>query len=1275
MPGYNRQAMTHPTNFDEFLTAFFGIFTQRSFRGADFLSYLNRSDAQRSGDEASIVDTAITSPLLGLLSFEAGERVYNQQHLGDRPDFAPSDPVYGTCFIVEDKNTSLSLTLNLSDPNSHLSQLRGYMRGVRLGWLMNGKQLMAWRFDDPDNPQRLIDLDIPTAIQEWNQGGASTLSDITSQVLHDLFDLFRKEAFTSLQRLEADLALDEEAWQRQALPLGNSSGNEPVLVEALQSLVLELQRNARRLLTNHLTRYAEYQYKANRIADDAVETAAQEIQRLRERVLTSLNLIQALVDLSADDRAAIKTIFLRLEQDARAYISPKELFTQILAILTQAFQRKHANQANPPKPPSKLENGYTPLNDTLKPYVKKVFTWHQRQATLRQTYQVDIRVHDDYTVWTALVQETMLGGLEEAQRQDEFALQAAYVVFIRLLLIRVCEDKGVFPHRFVSDGGVKRWQEDIERYWVFATGNPYSPLLDMAYNNAQNIYAHFFTGRELFNWFLLDQQQLVMTLHQLSRFNFAGVDSDIVGTVYSTYVNRKEKKEKGQYYTPAEIVSYILDEVGYRTGTGIIGANKRLIDPACGSGSFLVAAAKRLVETYKGNADQIDDPVSVLERVQNNLYGFDLNPFACYLSEVNLLIQVLDLVKLAHDKGQRPKIQRFHIYNVDALARPTGTYRSLMFNTLIAEESDQVDQIKSRSPNTPYANGFAFVVANPPYGAVVSDEYKEILKVDYSDVFYGHVDTYTFFLKLGIELLAQHGRLGFITPNTYLMGINTAALRQKLLESGQIEQIVDLPQGIWQDANVDCVLIFLTEESSEARRREQQPRINILKLQDSLDKLTSRDWDEVIVQEQSRWINHLKNEIDIRYGSLMQAIENACQVQDNGSFKTLRLDDVIESSQGIKPYHTREQGRQNHWIKNFRDVPTDDPTWKPLLDSTSFIGRYELRVNPQKPHLKYGEWLERAREPRFFDSPKLLVHGIRNRALKRRLVATYDEQNFYNRHNFNNIILRQGQPYNLKYILALFNSSLLNNWYRSRFDNVNINPSYFRKLPIYPGAAETQVEFVEKVDRILFKNAKLNEFREQGYIIRKQRDGNTLIEIPYDRLLTEVQQRNPNFSTLTLFDAKAVGQFTIPDRCDLQVTISSNIYTPDRHLTSVVLRHNKLWLVVEDDNIRRYLLGYLKRPQWQGKTWDEIKNQATLPTEANDLNTFFAAEQQRRSEIQTLLDEVAQIDAEIDEKVLDLYGITDPGDRQRILGSASNSEEDEANEVEDVAENEIEEAE
>jgi hypothetical protein len=272
-----------------------------------------------------------------------------------------------------------------------------------------------------------------------------------------------------------------------------------------------------------------------------------------------------------------------------------------------------------------------------------------------------------------------------------------------------------------------------------------------------------------------------------------------------------------------------------------------------------------------------------LERLRQNIFGFDLNPFACYLAEVNLLIQVLDLVKQAHDAGQRPNIQRFYIYNVDALTRPTGRYYYMHINTLLAEENDAVDQIKSRASNTSYAHGFAFVVANPPYGATLSESYKDTLRSEWADVFYGQPDTYTFFLKLGLELLANDGRLGFITPNTYLMGTHTAALRSKLLTMGRIEQIVDLPQGIWPDANVDCVLLFLVSEIDEEKRKAQQVQIHLLGLHDTLDKLTQRAWAETMVQQQSRWMTDADHKITIRYDTLLQQIEGACRVPINGN--------------------------------------------------------------------------------------------------------------------------------------------------------------------------------------------------------------------------------------------------------------------------------------------------------------------------------------------------------------------------------------------------------
>ena len=132
-----------------------------------------------------------------------------------------------------------------------------------------------------------------------------------------------------------------------------------------------------------------------------------------------------------------------------------------------------------------------PLREALQIYSGKHSTGTSGKHSY-DDYLADRNVHDEYTTWTSVVQETTLGGLNEEQRRDEFALQAAYVVFIRLLLIRVCEDKGIFPGRFISDGGLKHWQEDIERYFVFAQGNPYDPLLDMAYANDKYLCPFFY---------------------------------------------------------------------------------------------------------------------------------------------------------------------------------------------------------------------------------------------------------------------------------------------------------------------------------------------------------------------------------------------------------------------------------------------------------------------------------------------------------------------------------------------------------------------------------------------------------------------------------------------------------------------------------------------------------------------------------------------------------------------------------------------------------------
>src|SRR5438270_10119995 len=89
-----------PTNFVSDLMA---LLTRADFyRGSTYVSYLDRTDGRRQRDEAPVVDTTIVGPILGLLGFAPGERDYNRQKRHTRPDFAPNEATYGTCFMVED---------------------------------------------------------------------------------------------------------------------------------------------------------------------------------------------------------------------------------------------------------------------------------------------------------------------------------------------------------------------------------------------------------------------------------------------------------------------------------------------------------------------------------------------------------------------------------------------------------------------------------------------------------------------------------------------------------------------------------------------------------------------------------------------------------------------------------------------------------------------------------------------------------------------------------------------------------------------------------------------------------------------------------------------------------------------------------------------------------------------------------------------------------------------------------------------------------------------
>ncbi|WP_407572270.1 N-6 DNA methylase [Deinococcus altitudinis] len=1231
-----------------FVDRFFSHLAGIRIRNLTYLEYLATPAARRSNDERPVVDTVIVAPLLGALGYSEGERVYDRQRQADKPDFAPEVPGFGTCFVVEDKNTTLTLDLDLSDPDSHLSQLKRYIKYTpsRLGLLTNGKRLTLWQFDHSET-QPTLDIDVQAALAVYLSGGLLNMPPDILAPFKSLHDLCSRATFTDTERLEQLLSSDEIDWLTQAASLAHDEGAEAQLVAVIKVLIEDLQRDALRTLDGHLSRAEQYRSRISVLSDDPQTPTKQRLEQGKSKVLRELENYQVLLLLSDTDRE-------QLQESFSVYENHPELTPRLSTLQKDILQRSNISpQRTGKNAPKKLKNlrEVPGLEESLSSFARLTSDIRSHQISLRKEFKEALAVADDYLAWSTLLNETMLGELDDNHRRSEFALQTAYVVLIRLLLIRVCEDKGVFQERFISNGGIKFWQDNIKRYLQFVQGNPYDPLLDMAYKNAQNIYAHFFTGRELFNWYRLDRHRLVVSLIRLNQFNFEKVDSDVIGTVFATYFGRDEKKSKGQYYTPKPIVEFILDEIGYVEGPKIIGPNKRLIDPACGSGTFLVTAAQRLVASYKASNMVERDPQSVLRRVQESLFAFDLNPFACYLAEVNLLIQVLDLVTAAHAKGQRPQLQRFHVYNTDSLELPRD---NIQLSADESGEQEEVNRIKSREANHTYFSGFPYVVANPPYGAELSVNYKKQLEKDWPIVWEGKPDTYVFFIQLGLKLLSKDGKMGYITPNTYLTGTNTKKVRKSLLDTTLVTQIVDLPQNIWPDAAVDCALLFVQAENDDQKRKENIVSVNILASKGKLDSLISRDWQHTLNHKQSAWMASGNYVFDLRRDDLLDAIEQVCALP-NGRGKidsVQRLTDIAEISQGIIVNGERVEGDGPHIMSTSTGGPPP-AGWVKLLDKDSSLKRYSLRWGKDRKYLHYGPHLHRPRPQRFFTQPKLIFIRLMNKAVKRRLIAVYDDQEFYNRDNFNVVTSLPNGKYPLKSILAIVNSALMNYWYTQKNNNVNINPASLKTLPIVALDDETHLQLGQLVDQITDLTAEIVAFEDQGYIIRPQ-----YILVPISETLKLLRQSGHTYNELKMFDVVAMGNIVIPSTMNNEHTLSGNIFVSKNHPQSLVLRNDQLWIDIPDDDLRAYTERLLTQTVFRGATLQEVLDRAMLPADTQALQEFNRTENALKDAVLLLRERAEVIDHEIDELIFKLYKIEDRKDQERILNSVRNNQGD-----------------
>lgn len=335
---------------------------------------------------------------------------------------------------------------------------------------------------------------------------------------------------------------------------------------------------------------------------------------------------------------------------------------------------------------------------------------------------------------------------------------------------------------------------------------------------------------------------------ELSPYKFSVLPSDILGQIYERFLGREiqitgnrvvidEKpeirKSGGVFYTPSYIVDYIVDAVlePILKGKSVEAAKVlRIVDPACGSGSFLISAYQKLLDWYQEKYSQFKRPgdrnrylltgidgktrlrLDVRKRILlDNIFGVDIDSQAVEVTKLSLLLKVIEGELQTAFSVERllPDLDANIVCGNSLVGSDFYTTETL--TTLVPHDDLNINPFdwKSAFPKIAEKRGFDAVIGNPPWlmaGYYVADS-MSYFRSHYESAA-GKVDLYYLFVEKAIRLVNAHGRVGMIVPSKLFHTQAAKNLRGMLANGGWIEEIVDFgTEKIFSEAtNYSCIL-------------------------------------------------------------------------------------------------------------------------------------------------------------------------------------------------------------------------------------------------------------------------------------------------------------------------------------------------------------------------------------------------------------------------------------------------------------------------------------
>lgn len=495
------------------------------------------------------------------------------------------------------------------------------------------------------------------------------------------------------------------------------------------------------------------------------------------------------------------------------------------------------------------------------------------QKSPKGTLEVDAAFLAEIERWReVLARHIAMENLQLTQRQLNFVVQQT---IDRIIFLRICEDRGI---------------EDYGRLLTVTNGSQVYPRLFKLFRDADERYNsglfHFKMEKERDEpdeltptLRIADEilQNIIKNLYYPeSPYEFSVLPTDILGQIYEQFLGKvirvasdrtvdveekpEVKKAGGVYYTPTYIVDYIVKQTltplleGKKVGPRGSASQLRIVDPACGSGSFLLGAYQFLLnwhlEQYLQEPERwakgknpclyqatgktwrltIEERKRILRQM---IFGVDIDPQAVEVTKLSLLVKVLE--------DEQSVISQLSLFRERVL--PDLDNNIKCGNSLIGSDFYQNQQLSLLDEETRYrvnafdwerefAGKFDAVIGNPPYvRQELLGEFKSYFQ-DHYQVYHGVADLYVYFIEKGVSLLHEQGRFSIIVANKWMRANYGKSLRQWLKQQHLLEitDFGDLP--VFQKATTyPCILGICKNTPQTTFTTAQVKTLNFVDLQ------------------------------------------------------------------------------------------------------------------------------------------------------------------------------------------------------------------------------------------------------------------------------------------------------------------------------------------------------------------------------------------------------------------------------------------------------------